>query len=139
MGRILAIDYGKKRVGLAATDELQIIASAIGTVPTNEIWIFLKEYLAKEIVEGFVIGLPKNLDNSDTDATQPAKSFVYKLSEIYPNIPIHWIDERFTSKMAKDAMVRGGMKKKNRRVKANVDMISATIILQSFMESRENF
>ncbi len=139
MGRILAIDYGKKRVGLAATDELQIIASAIGTVPANEIWIFLKDYLAKENVEAFVIGLPKNLDNTDTDATQPAKSFAYKLSEIYPNQPIHWIDERFTSKMAKDAMLRGGMKKKNRRVKANVDMISATIILQSYMESRGNF
>ncbi|WP_020528541.1 Holliday junction resolvase RuvX [Flexithrix dorotheae] len=136
MGRILAIDYGGKRVGLAVTDELKIIANALDTIPQQEVIRFLKEYFTKENVEGIVLGMPKNLDNTATDATKMVEKFHLLLQKEFPEKEIHLVDERFTSKMAMNAMVTGGMKKKDRRKKENIDKISATIILQSFLESR---
>ncbi|MFN3403749.1 MAG: Holliday junction resolvase RuvX [Cytophagaceae bacterium] len=138
MSRILAIDYGPKRVGLAVTDPLQIIATALETVPSEKVLDFLKKYLEKEPVEAFVVGMPKTLDNKDSSNAPFVKAFIGKLQEIFPAIPIHTIDERFTSSMALDAMISGGMKKKDRRVKGNVDKISATIILQSYLERKSS-
>lgn len=134
--RILAIDYGSKRVGLAVTDPLQIIASPLETVPRHQLMTFLKNYLATEPVECFVMGLPVKLDNSPGDIYHLVMQFKGQLEKGFPDIPVHLIDERFTSKMAQDAMIRGGMKKKDRQDKTNVDRISAAILLQSFMESR---
>lgn len=136
MARILAIDYGLKRTGLAVTDPNQIIASPLETVPTHTLWGFLESYFNNEPVESVVIGVPVDLMGRDTDATKSVKNFIWKFEEKYPSIPLHQIDERFTSKMAFDAMIAGGMSKKNRRKKENVDKISASIILQSFMERR---
>lgn len=137
MARILAIDYGKKRTGLAVTDPLQIIASSLTTVETSQLNGFLKDYFAKEEVEKVVIGLPKNLDGSATDGTPLVESFLAFFKKNYPSIPIATIDERFTSKIAKQTMISSGMKKKDRQNKGNVDMISATIILQDFL-NRQN-
>ncbi|MTI31647.1 Holliday junction resolvase RuvX [Xanthovirga aplysinae] len=137
MGRLLAIDYGSKRVGLAVTDPLQMICSPLDTVHSKDVIEFLKSYEETEGIEAFVVGMPKNLDNSDTNATQLVKHFVGLLKKRFPNIPIHLHDERFTSKMAFDAMLKGGMKKKDRRNKGNIDKISAAIILQSFLESKQ--
>jgi putative holliday junction resolvase len=131
--RLLAIDYGAKRTGLAVTDPLKIIASALDTVPTEKVIDFLKKYISNEEVEAFVVGMPINLDGSETDGTAYVKRFVEELKLIFPAIPIHLEDERFTSKMAVSAMIAGGMKKKDRQNKGNIDKISATIILQSFM------
>ncbi len=139
MARILSIDYGAKRVGLAVTDELQIIASALDTVATDQIYIYLTQYLAENTVERFVLGLPKSLKNEDTDATPLVRNFSKKLEKKFPNIPISFVDERFTSKIADQAMVAGGMKKKHRRQKGNVDKISAVLILQSYLESNSMF
>ena len=136
MGRILAIDYGHKRVGLAATDPLQIVASAIDTVHSKDLIDFLKKYTETESVEAFVVGLPRKLDGSDTDATAGAKGCVTLLKKNFPQIPVHLHDERFTSKLAQQAMLSAGLKKKARQNKATVDKVSATIILQSFMESK---
>lgn len=136
MGRILAIDYGHKRVGLAATDPLQIVASAIDTVHSKDLIDFLKKYTESESVEAFVVGLPRKLDGSDTDATAGAKGCVTLLKKNFPQIPVHLHDERFTSKLAQQAMLSAGLKKKARQNKATVDKVSATIILQSFMESK---
>lgn len=134
MGRILAIDYGLKRTGVAVTDPLKIIASPLETIPTKELWNFLKEYFNKEDVEAVVVGLPVDLQNRETDATKAVKKFIIDFGKKHSEIPLHNIDERFTSKMAFDAMISGGMKQKDRRKKENVDKISASIILQSFME-----
>ena len=139
MARILAIDYGKKRTGLAVTDELQIIASALETVQTEKLINFLHEYFKKENVESIVLGMPLHLDQSETDATSLVLKFKDQLSKLYPEKEIFTVDERFTSRMAVDTMVRGGMKKKDRRNKSNIDKISAVIILQSFMDSRDFF
>ncbi len=136
MGRILSIDYGRKRTGLAVTDPLQIIATPLDTVRTHLAIDFLKKYNETEGIETFVIGMPKNLQNEDTDSTSYVRSFITLLQKSFPDKTIHPIDERFTSKMAKAAMIAGGMKKKERRKKENVDKLSATIILQSFLESR---
>lgn len=133
MGRILAIDYGGKRTGLAVTDPLQIIATALETVPSSELITYLKKYVSSEQVEAFVIGDPKNLDGSDTNASSLVKNFLVKLKAEFPQIPVHLIDERFTSKMAVQSMIASGTSKKDRRVKGNIDKISATIILQDFM------
>ncbi|PIB36813.1 Holliday junction DNA helicase RuvA [Reichenbachiella sp. 5M10] len=135
MGRILAIDYGKKRTGLAVTDPLQIIASPLDTVPTHEAIRYLQSYHEQEGIEIFVIGMPKDLMNKDTDSTASVRSFINLLQKKFPQHKIHPIDERFTSKMAKSAMLAGGMRKSERRKKENVDKLSATIILQSFLES----
>ncbi len=133
MPRILAIDYGLKRIGLAVTDELKIIATALDTTTTEKIWTFLEEYLKNNEVEAFVVGMPVDLEGNDTDATPHVKGFVKKLGKIYPQIPVHLQDERFTSKLAAQSMVLGGTKKKDRQQKTNIDKISATIILQGFM------
>lgn len=133
MGRILAIDYGLKRTGLAVTDPLKIIASPLDTVPTVGIFKWLKIYMGKEDVEIIVVGMPVNLSNTDTDATKPVKSFIKKLKSTFQQILVSTEDERFTSKIARQSMIMGGMKKKDRRIKANVDKISASIILQSYL------
>jgi putative holliday junction resolvase len=135
MGRILAIDYGGKRTGIAVTDPLQLIATSLEMVRSHELIAFLKQYLQKETVDAFVVGMPKKLDNTDTNGTLLVNKFLVQLKKEFAEMPIHLIDERFTSKMAMDTMIAGGMKKKDRRVKGNVDKISAVIILQSYMES----
>ena len=136
LARILAIDFGKKRTGIAVTDELQIIASGLTTVNTEELIPFLKNYIKKENVELFVVGKPKQLDNTDSESEILILPFLKKLTKEIPAIPINRIDERFTSKMAFQTMIDGGLKKKQRRNKALVDEISATIILQSYLYSK---
>lgn len=138
MARLLALDYGIKRVGVAVTDELQIIASGLCTVRTLDCMDFLKEYISKESVEAIVMGMPKNLKAQNTDATPHVKGFAKKLKKEFPELEIHLVDERFTSKMAFQTMIDSGLKKKARQDKASVDEVSATIILQSFME-QQNF
>lgn len=134
MPRILAIDYGAKRVGLAVTDPLKLIASPLDTIHSKDLVPYLRKYLEKEAVEAFVVGMPKTLQNTDTNATQMAKGCVTILRKHFPQISIHLQDERFTSVMAMNAMIAGGVKKKDRQNKANIDKLSATIILQSYLE-----
>ena len=136
MARIVAIDYGNKRVGLAVTDPAQIIATPLDTVHAKDIIAFLKAYTQKEEVESFVVGLPKTLDNTPTDVTSAVVGFVRKLKKEFPDLVVHTVDERFTSKMAFQTMIDGGLKKKARQNKATVDKISATIILQSYLLSK---
>lgn len=136
MARILAIDYGKKRTGIAITDELQIIASGLTTVDTKSIFSFLTEYLAKENVELFLVGEPKQMDNTASESESLITPFVEKLQKTFPKIPVKRIDERFTSKMAFQTMIDSGLKRKKRQNKALVDEISATIILQSYLYSK---
>lgn len=133
MSRILAIDYGLKRCGVAVTDPLQIIASPLETVATNEILEYLKKYLGKEDVEIIVMGMPFQSDGSESNIAPKIRSFIAVLKSNFPSLLIREVDESYTSKMAMDTLIRGGMKKKDRRVKGNVDKISAAIILQSFM------
>ncbi len=135
MGRILAIDYGKKRTGIAVTDPLRIIATPLETVLSQEVLNFLKAYLQKETVDEFVVGMPKTLLNEDSEIAPLVRRFVEELKKTFPEKTIHLADERFTSSMARQAMIDGGMKKKDRQVKGNVDKISATIILQSFLSA----
>lgn len=135
MSRVLAIDYGLKRTGLAVTDPLQIIASPLTTVLTAELLDYLKAYIQKEEVELFVIGMPRKLDNTPSSNAPHVLGFIKALHRDIPSIPVKEVDERFTSVMAMDAMISGGMKKKDRQVKGNVDKISATIILQSYLSS----
>ncbi|MGB0524081.1 MAG: Holliday junction resolvase RuvX [Flammeovirgaceae bacterium] len=138
MARVFAIDYGTKRVGLAVTDPLQLIASPLDTIHPLELMDFIKKYLEHEAVECFVLGWPKNLDNSDTEMIPHVKGFHRKLLKEFPHIPVHLVDERFTSKMALNSMIQAGSKKKDRRQKTgNLDKVSATIILQSYLESKE--
>ncbi|MFB0937429.1 MAG: putative Holliday junction resolvase [Candidatus Azotimanducaceae bacterium] len=136
MARILAFDYGHKRIGLAVTDELQIIASGIETVDTKSIFSFLNNYLANENVELFIVGEPKQMDNSASESEIFIKPFIEKLTSTYPKIPIKRVDERFTSKMAFQSMIDGGLKKKQRQNKALIDKISATIILQTYLDQK---
>ncbi len=136
MARILAIDYGGKRTGLAVTDPLQIISTGLTTIGSKELISFLKSYFARETVELIVIGLPKNWDESDTHGTPLVLAAIKKLEKEFPEMPIKTVDERYTSKMAKDAMIEMGMKKKDRRIKGNVDEIAATIMLQEYMQSK---
>ncbi len=136
MARLLAIDYGTKRTGIAVTDPLQLIASALETVPSHQLLQYLKAYVEREPVDAFIVGLPKRLDGTDTDNTPRVRRFVELLQKALPTIPVHWHDERFTSVMALQAMIAGGSTKKDRRDKGNIDKISAAIILQSYMESR---
>ncbi len=135
MARILCIDYGGKRTGIAVTDPFKIIATGLTTVDSHELISFLKKYFLQEEVELIVIGEPKNLDDSDTHATPLVKEAIKKLQKEFPQIPIKTVDERFTSKMAKQAMIDMGMKKKDRRNKRTVDEIAATIMLQEYMQS----
>lgn len=135
MGRIMSIDYGKKRTGIAVTDPLRIIATPLETVPTATLLQFLTGYLQKETVDEFVVGMPKTLMNQDSETAPLVRAFVSELKKKFPEKPIHLADERFTSSIARRAMIDGGMKKKDRQVKGNVDKISATIILQSFLSA----
>ena len=135
MARILAIDYGGKRTGLAVTDPLQIIATGLATIESKELIPYLKKYFSTEAVELIIIGLPKNWDESDTHGTPLVEAAIKKLTKEFPSIPLKTVDERYTSKMAKDAMLQMGMKKKDRQVKGNVDIIAATIILQEYLQS----
>ncbi|MCQ2192343.1 MAG: Holliday junction resolvase RuvX [Paludibacteraceae bacterium] len=137
MGRILAFDYGKKRIGIAVTDPLQMIANGLDTVSPNVIFKFIEDYLAKETVDTFVVGLPKTVKNEASESMKYIEPFVKGLKNKYPNIPVEMYDERFTSVLAHQAMIVGGVKKKERREnKELVDKVSATIILQSYLESR---
>ena len=138
MGRILAIDYGRKRTGLAVTDPLKMIANALKTIKTEDIWLFLDEYMAKQEVECIVAGYPKQMNNEPSEAVRYINPFLKKLEKKYPGIKIELMDERFTSKMAQQTMIDGGVKKMKRRDKALLDSISATIILQSYMEKNDN-
>ena len=134
MGRILAIDYGGKRTGIAVTDPMKIIATGLTTIDSPEMIPFLKKYCLQESVERIIIGLPKNLDDSDTHGTALAEAAIKRLKTAFPQIPIVPVDERYTSKRAKEAMFDMGMKKKDRRNKRLVDEIAATIMLQEYME-----
>jgi len=133
MARILAIDYGMKRTGIAVTDELQIIASGLTTVNTKDLLVFLNDYIDKETVELFIIGEPKQLDNTVSETESLIEPFITKLKIKFPDIPVLRIDERFTSKMAFQTMIDSGLKKNQRRNKALVDEVSATLILQSYL------
>ena len=133
MSRILAIDYGLKRCGIAVTDPLQIIASPLETVSTGEILEYLKKYLDGEEVEALVVGMPFQSDKSESDIAPKIRSFISLLKSNFPSMVIHEVDESYTSKIAMDTLIRGGMKKKDRRKKGNIDKVSAAIILQSFM------
>jgi len=134
MGRILAIDYGQKRVGIAVTDELKIIANGLTTVPSAEIFEYLKTYFSKEQVELILVGDPKQMDGTPSESSKFVEPFVKKLIQTFPDIPIKRVDERFTSKMAFQSMIDMGLKKKDRQNKATVDRISATIMLQGYLE-----
>jgi len=137
MGRILAIDYGQKRVGIAVTDELKIIANGIATVRSVDIWQFLESYVKENEVEIIVVGEPKDMMNKPSDATKFINPFVQKLNKKFSHIKIDRFDERFTSKMAFEAMIEGGLKKKKRQDKSLVDKVSATILLQSYLSAKE--
>lgn len=136
MGRILAIDYGKKRTGLAVTDPLQIIASPMVTVATAELESFLIGYTLKESVDEFVVGYPLRMNNKPSESVKYIEPFLKKLKKLFPGIPVNVFDERFTSRIAFRAMVDGGVKKKERRDKGMVDKISASVILQSYLARR---
>lgn len=136
MARIICIDYGAKRTGLAVTDPLQIIASGIGTVDTANLLSYLKNYFLTETVERILIGYPVNLDDSPTHATDIVKGFIKKLQKEFPSIPVTTIDERYSSKMASRAMIEMGMKKKERRNKRNIDEIAATMMLQEYLQNQ---
>ena len=134
LARILALDYGTIRTGIAVTDELQIIASGLTTVETKNIFSFLTTYLKNEKVELFVIGEPKQMNSKESESEQFIKPFIEKLKLTFPKIPIKRVDERFTSKMAFQSMIDSGLKKKQRQNKALIDEISATLILQSYLQ-----
>ncbi|WP_100612545.1 Holliday junction resolvase RuvX [Confluentibacter lentus] len=136
MPRILAIDYGLKRTGIAVTDELQIIASGLTTVATQDIFVFLKDYTAKENVELFLVGEPKQMDNTASESEVLIIPFINRLVQEFPNILVKRVDERFTSKMAFQTMIDSGLKKNQRKNKALIDEISATLILQSYLYSK---
>ena len=138
MPRILSIDYGKKRTGIAVTDPLQIIATGLTTIASEDLIRFLKEYMLAEAVEEIVIGLPKNWDESDTHGTKHAEYAIRRIKKEFPEMKVTEVDERFTSKMAKTAMIEMGMKKKDRRDKKLVDEIAATIILQEYLQSKSS-
>ena len=133
MARIVAIDYGRKRTGIAVTDEMQLIASGLTTVRTHDLIAFLKDYVAKENVELFLVGEPKQMNNEASQSEVLIQAFIKTLSKAIPAIPIKRVDERFTSKMAFQTMIDSGLKKKQRQNKSLIDEISATIILQSYL------
>ena len=136
MGRILAIDVGKKRIGLAVTDPLQIIASALTTVTAAGIESWLLNYLKKEEVDEFVVGYPFQMNNMPSESVKYIDPFLKRLGKLFPDKPVHLVDERFTSKMAFRSMIEGGVKKKERRDKSMVDKISASFILRTFLDKR---
>ena len=134
MGRILALDYGLKRTGVAVTDPLRIIATALDTVETSSLFKFLKDYFRREPVDTVIIGLPKRLNNTDSEIAPQVRVFVEKFKISFHSIPILTVDERFTTALAHQAMIDGGMKKKDRQVKGTADRISATLILQDYLQ-----
>jgi len=136
MGRILAIDYGQKRVGLAVTDELQIIATPLATVPAHDTIQFLKDFVGKNTVDCFVVGEPRQMNNQVSESSKYIEPFVRLLKREFPNIPVERVDERFTSMIAVQAIRDAGLKKKDRQNKSLVDTVSAVLILQSYMEAR---
>lgn len=135
MGRIMAIDYGLKRTGLAVTDPLRIIATPLDTIESSDLLKFLQDYLKKEVVDEFVVGMPKTLSNEDSPIAPAVRNFVEELKKNFADKPVRLMDERFTSSIAKRTLIEGGMKKKDRQNKANVDKVSATILLQDFLNS----
>ncbi|MGD9976557.1 MAG: Holliday junction resolvase RuvX [Bacteroidales bacterium] len=135
MGRILALDIGQKRTGVAVTDPLKIVANGLSTIPSHTIVDYISTYLSRESVELLVVGYPVQLNNTPSDAVKYINPILRKIKKAFPQLPVRLVDERFTSKLAMQAMIDGGMKKKDRRDKGRVDTISATIILQSYMES----
>lgn len=137
MGRIIAIDYGRKRTGIAATDPMQIIANSVTTVASSEVLNFLVKYTQNETVDAFVIGYPRQLNNQPSEAVKYIDPFVKQLKKTFPGKDVILVDERFTSKIAHQTMLEGGVKKKDRQNKALIDSISATIILQSYLEQRD--
>ena len=138
MGRLLCLDYGKKRVGIAVTDPLKIIASGIETVKEHGIRQYLREYIEKEEVEGLVVGYPKTLRNEPSEAVRYIEPFLKWFRKAFPAIPVMLYDERFTSKMAEDSMIRGGVPRGARRDRSQVDRISAALILQSYLDSEKS-
>ena len=136
LGRVVALDYGRKRTGIAVTDPLQLIASGLTTIPTHELVDFLKRYLEEEDVVRFIVGEPKQMNNTPSEAEQYIAPFLNRLKKTFPNVPVERQDERFTSKMAFQSMIEGGLKKKQRRNKALIDEISATIILQAYLNRK---
>lgn len=138
MARIIAIDYGRKRVGLAVTDPMQIIANGLDTVAAKDVLDYLEKYMKTEEVELIVVGYPKQLNNEDSESMKYLKPFLGQLKKRFPDMPLEMVDERFTSKLAFQSMIDGGMKKKQRQNKAMIDKVSATIILQSYMETKRN-
>ena len=138
MGRILALDYGRKRTGIAVTDNLQLIANGLDTLPTHQLFNFLESYFKKESVEKVIIGYPVQMNNKPSESVVYVDSFLKKFRKQFPEVVIETVDERFTSKMAFQAMIDGGLKKKQRQDKAMVDKISAVIILQTYLESKQN-
>jgi putative Holliday junction resolvase len=138
MGRIMGIDYGRKRTGVAVTDPLQIIAGNLATVPTHTLLQFIKDYIAREQVDRIVIGLPTQLNGEPSDSMKYIKPFVSRLNKELPDMPVVMYDERFTSTIAHQAMIDGGMKKSDRRDKNRVDAIAATIILNDYLQSKFN-
>lgn len=134
MGRIIAIDYGRKRTGIAVTDTMQIIANGLSTVPSGEVTAFLKNYISSEKVELFVVGQPKQLDNKPSENMQHVAAFVNRLRKVIPEIPVEYMDERFTSVMAHQAVIDGGLRKKRRKDKDLIDELSAVFILQGYLE-----
>lgn len=138
MPRILALDFGLKRTGIAVTDPLQIIASSLETVPTHQLLSFLKQYVSKESVECIVLGYPKDAFNRETNTTKPVEQLAKKIQQEFPQIKLVLEDERFTTKMALQTMIAGGTTKAYRREKGNIDMVSAVIILQSYLERKQN-
>lgn len=138
MGRILGIDYGRKRTGVAVTDSLQIVAGNLTTVPTHELMQFIKDYVAQECVERIVIGQPTQLNGEPSESMKYITPFVKRLRKELPDMPIDLYDERFTSTIAHQAMIDGGMKKSDRRDKSRVDAIAATIILNDYLQSKYN-
>jgi len=137
MPRILAIDYGKKRTGIAITDEMQIIASGMTTIPSETAIAFLKDYFSKENVERVLIGEPKQMDYTPSESTEIIEAFVEKFKKSFPDLPLERVDERFTSKMAFQTMIDSGLKKKQRQNKALIDEISATIMLQDYLSRKK--
>jgi len=137
LGRIIAIDYGRKRTGIAVTDVMQMIANGLNTVPSHELLTFLENYLKSEQVDEIVVGYPMQMNNTPSEAVRYINPFIKQLVKKFPTTKINTFDERFTSKMAQQAMIDGGMKKSQRQVKGNVDKISAVILLQSYLEHKK--
>lgn len=137
MGRILAIDYGRKRVGLAVTDYMQVIATKLTTVPTIDIFPYLKDYMSREEVDAIVVGDPKQLDNTPSESAKLVHIFVDNLAKAFPDKDIYMVDERFTSKIASQTIAQSGLRKKKRQDKSLIDSVAAVIILQDFMQMKK--